>query len=148
MNTNRIDVLIVEDNPDDAELTIRELKKHTKAAKYYHVQDGEEALHFIFATGKFVGKRDISNLPGLVLLDIKMPKVDGIEVLAKIKSDQRTQQIPVVMLTSSNESPDIKKCYDLGANSYIVKPVNIEDFAAAIKNAGVYWLLLNQHPTR
>ena len=148
MNANQVDVLIVEDNPDDAELTIRELKKHTRAAKYYHVTDGEAALHFIFATGKFAGKRDISKPPGIVLLDIKMPKVNGIEVLAKIKSDPRTQQIPVVVLTSSNESPDIKKCYDLGANSYIVKPVNFEDFAAAIKNVGAYWLILNQNPVR
>lgn len=148
MNANQVDVLIVEDNPDDAELTIRELKKHTRVAKYYHVTDGEEALDFIFATGKFTGKRDISNLPGIVLLDIKMPKVNGIEVLAKIKSDPRTQLIPVVVLTSSNESPDIKKCYDLGANSYIVKPVNFEDFEAAIKNVSAYWLILNQNPLK
>jgi two-component system, response regulator len=147
MNANLVDVLIVEDNLDDAELTIRELKKHTKSAKFFHVKDGEEALQFIFATGKYSGKRNISNLPGIVLLDIKMPKVSGIEVLEKIKSDSRTQLVPVVMLTSSNESPDIKKCYDLGANSYIVKPVHFDDFASAIKNVGAYWLILNQHPS-
>ena len=148
MNASLVDVLIVEDNPDDAELTIRELKKHTKSAKYFHVKDGEEALHFIFGTGKYAKTRTIDHLPGIVLLDIKMPKVSGIEVLAKIKSDPRTQQIPVVVLTSSNESPDIKKCYDLGANSYIVKPVHFDDFASAIKNVGAYWLLLNQSPAK
>ena len=148
MNVNQVDVLIVEDNPDDAELTVRELKKHTKPAKFFHVKDGEEALNFIFGTGKYATKRSVSNLPGIVLLDIKMPRVNGIEVLEKIKSDQRTQLMPVVMLTSSNESPDIKRCYDLGANSYIVKPVNFEDFASAIKNVGAYWLILNQNPSR
>lgn len=148
MNADLIDVLIVEDNPDDAELTIRELKKHTKSAKFFHVRDGEEALQFIFATGKYAARRNIANLPGIVLLDIKMPKVSGIEVLEKIKSDPRTQLIPVVMLTSSNESPDIKRCYDLGANSYIVKPVHFDDFASAIKNVGAYWLILNQNPAR
>ena len=148
MNAKLVDVLIVEDNPDDAELTIRELKKHTKSAKFFHVKDGEEALNFIFGTGKYATTRSVANLPGIVLLDIKMPKVNGIEVLEKIKSDQRTQLMPVVMLTSSNESPDIKRCYDLGANSYIVKPVNFEDFASAIKNVGAYWLILNQNPSR
>ena len=148
MNVNQVDVLIVEDNPDDAELTVRELKKHTKSAKFFHVKDGEEALQFIFGTGKYAEKREVSNPPGIVLLDIKMPKVSGIEVLEKIKTDTRTQLIPVVMLTSSNESPDIKRCYDLGANSYIVKPVHFGDFASAIKNIGAYWLILNQHPTR
>ena len=148
MNASLVDVLIVEDNPDDAELTIRELKKHTKAAKFFHVRDGEEALQFVFGTGKYESKREVSSPPGIVLLDIKMPKINGIEVLEKIKSDPRTQLIPVVMLTSSNESPDIKKCYDLGANSYIVKPVHFEDFASAIKNIGAYWLILNQNPSR
>ena len=148
MNASVVDVLIVEDNPDDAELTIRELKKHTNAAKYFHVKDGEEALHFIFGTGQYAKSRNLAHPPGIVLLDIKMPKVNGIEVLEKIKSDPRTQQIPVVVLTSSNESPDIKKCYDLGANSYIVKPVHFDDFAAAIKNVGAYWLILNQNPAK
>ncbi len=148
MNANLVDVLIVEDNPDDAELTIRELKKHTKSAKFFHVKDGEEALEFIFATGKYEAKRNITSPPGIVLLDIKMPKINGIEVLEKIKSDPQTQMILVIMLTSSNESPDIKKCYDLGANSYIVKPVHFEDFASAIKNVGAYWLILNQNPSK
>ena len=110
-----------------------------------HVTDGEEALAFIFATGKY-SDRNIDNPPKLVLLDIQMPKINGIEVLEKIKSDSRTKIIPVVMLTSSKENPDVKKCYSLGANSYIVKPVNFEGFAEAIKNLGFYWLLLNQPP--
>jgi two-component system, response regulator len=146
MNPNSVDVLLVEDNSTDAELAIRELKKHNMANNLMHVKNGEEALQFIFATGKFTGSRDISFPPKLILLDIQMPKVNGMEVLQKIKADPRTRSVPVVILTSSKESPDIQKCYDLGANSYIVKPVNFEGFANAIKNLGFYWLLLNQPP--
>ena len=145
MNSISIDILLVEDNLNDAELTIRELKKHNMANNLVHVEDGEEALDFIFGVGKYEG-RNITHPPKLVLLDIQMPKVNGIEVLHKIKSDERTQAIPVVMLTSSKEDPDIQKCYSLGANSYIIKPVNFEGFAEAIKNLGFYWLLLNQPP--
>jgi two-component system response regulator len=148
MNHNLVDILLVEDNADDAELTIHALKKHHMGNNLFHVSDGEEALDFIFATGKFKGQREIENSPKLILLDIKMPKVDGIEVLEKIKSDERTKQTPVVMLTSSKEDPDIKRCYTLGANSYIVKPVNFESFAQAIMNLGFYWLLLNQPPVK
>jgi two-component system, response regulator len=148
MNHNLVDILLVEDNADDAELTIHALKKHHMGNNLFHVRDGEEALDFIFATGKFAGQREIENSPKLVLLDIKMPKVDGIEVLEKIKGDERTKQTPVVMLTSSKEDPDIKRCYNLGANSYIVKPVNFESFAQAIMNLGFYWLLLNQPPVK
>lgn len=146
MNHNSVDVLLVEDNLDDAELSIRELKKNGLANNLFHVKDGEEALDFLFATGKFEGKRDVNHTPKLILLDIQMPKVNGIEVLEKIKADVATRSIPVVILTSSKEHPDIEKCYALGANSYIVKPVNFEGFAAAIKNLGFYWLLLNQQP--
>lgn len=146
MNHNSVEVLLVEDNINDAELAIRELKKHNMANNLVHVHDGEEALDFIFATGKYSGTRDIAFPPRLVLLDIQMPKVNGIEVLQKIKSDDRTRSTPVVILTSSKEDPDIQKCYQLGANSYIVKPVNFESFAQAIKNLGFYWLLLNQSP--
>ena len=145
MTTHSVDILLVEDNINDAELAIRELKKHNMANNLVHVTDGEEALAFIFATGKY-SDRNIDNPPKLVLLDIQMPKINGIEVLEKIKSDSRTKIIPVVMLTSSKENPDVKKCYSLGANSYIVKPVNFEGFAEAIKNLGFYWLLLNQPP--
>lgn len=147
MNHNSVEVLLVEDNLNDAELTIRELKKHNMANKLVHVKDGEEALAFIFATGKFAGTRDVTYPPKVILLDIQMPKVNGIEVLQKIKSDPQTRTAPVVMLTSSKEDPDIQKCYDLGANSYIVKPVNFEGFAEAIRNLGFYWLLLNQPPS-
>lgn len=146
MNPNSVEILLVEDNITDAELTIRELKKHNMANNLIHVKNGEEALDFIFATGKYSSTREIQYSPKVILLDIQMPKVNGLEVLQKIKSDPRTRSIPVVILTSSKESPDIQKCYDLGANSYIVKPVNFEGFAEAIKNLGFYWLLLNQPP--
>jgi two-component system response regulator len=146
MNHNSVEILLVEDNPDDAELAIRELKKNNLANNLFHVKDGEEALEFIFATGKYAGHRDVGFPPKLILLDIQMPKVNGMEVLQQIKSDERTRITPVVMLTSSKEDPDIKNCYALGANSYIVKPVNFEGFAAAIKHLGFYWLLLNQPP--
>ena len=148
MNVNSIDLLLVEDNSSDAELTIRELKKHNLANSLFHVRDGEEALEFIFATGKYAGLRSVESSPKLILLDIKMPKVDGIEVLAQIKADKQTKKTPVVILTSSKEDPDIQRCYDLGANSYIVKPVNFESFAQAIMNLGFYWLLLNHPPVK
>lgn len=144
MNYNLVEILLVEDNPDDAELTIRELTKHNMAGNLVHVKDGEEALEFIFATGKYKNIRDVAHLPRLMLLDIQMPKVNGIEVLEKIKLDPLTKSIPVVILTSSNESPDITKCYNLGANSYIVKPVNFDGFSQAIKNIGTYWISLNK----
>ncbi len=146
MDHNSVEVLLVEDNIHDAELTIRELKKHNMANNLVHVTNGAEALDFIFATGQFANTRAMQFSPRLVLLDIHMPKVDGIEVLQKIKADARTKTIPVIMLTSSKEHPDIRKSYELGANSYIVKPVNFESFAGAIKNLGFYWLLLNQAP--
>ncbi len=146
MNLATIDLLLVEDNINDAELAIRELKKHNLTNNLFHVKDGEEALEFIFATGKYAGTRDAGNPPKLILLDIQMPKVNGIEVLQRIKGNDQTKMIPVVILTSSKEDPDIKACYTLGANSYIVKPVNFEGFAEAIKNLGFYWLLLNQPP--
>ena len=146
MNHNSLDILLVEDSIDDAELTIRELKKHNLANNLFQVKDGEQALDFIFATGKFSDKRDILHPPKLILLDIQMPKLNGIEVLQKIKEDVRTKSIPTVILTSSKEDPDIRKCYALGANSYIVKPVNFDRFAEAIRNLGFYWLLLNQPP--
>lgn len=147
MNPNSVEILLVEDNLTDAELTIRELKKHNMANNLVHLKDGEEALDFLFATGKYADSRVIQYTPKVVLLDIQMPKVNGIEVLQKIKTDPKTRTVPVVILTSSKENPDIQKCYELGANSYIVKPVNFDGFAQAIKNLGFYWLLLNQPPT-
>jgi two-component system, response regulator len=146
MKFNTIDLLLVEDNMSDAEMAIRELIKHNLANNLFHVKDGEEALDFIFATGKYAGTRDPKNPPKLILLDINMPKVNGIEVLQQLKANELTKIIPVVILTSSKEDPDIKACYQLGANSYIVKPLNFEGFAEAIKNLGFYWLLLNQPP--
>lgn len=147
MNLNKVELLLVEDNLNDAELTIRELKKHNLANNLFHVKDGEEALEFIFGTGRYSGQREAESSPRLVLLDIQMPKVNGIEVLERVKSDPRTKMIPVVILTSSREDPDIQRCYNLGANSYIVKPVNFENFAESIKTLGFYWLLLNQPPS-
>ena len=146
MNPNSVEVLLVEDNIADAELTIRELRKHNMANHLVHVKHGEEALEFIFAKGRYASTREVQYTPKMVLLDIQMPKVNGIEVLQQIKDDPRTRSLPVVILTSSKENPDIQRCYDLGANSYIVKPVNFESFAQAIKNLGFYWLLLNQPP--
>lgn len=146
MDHNSVEVLLVEDNVNDAELTIRELKRNHLANHLFHVKDGEEALDFIFGTGSFIGVRSVGYSPKLVLLDIQMPKINGIEVLQRIKEDERTKNTPVVMLTSSKEDPDIKQCYNLGANSYLVKPVNFEEFAEVIKNLGFYWLLLNQPP--
>ena len=146
MDPNSVEILLVEDNITDAELTIRELKKHNMANNLIHLKDGEEALDFIFATGKYANTREVQYTPKVVLLDIQMPKVNGIEVLEKIKTDPKTRSVPVVILTSSKENPDIQRCYDLGANSYIVKPVNFDGFAQAIKNLGFYWLLLNQAP--
>ena len=143
---NSIDILLVEDNPDDAELAIRELRKNNMANNLFHVEDGADAIDFIFATGRFEGIRTIGYPPKVVLLDIQMPKVNGIEVLKRIKGDPLTNSIPVVILTSSKEDPDIQKCYALGANSYIVKPVNFERFSTAIQTLGFYWLLLNQPP--
>jgi CheY-like chemotaxis protein len=146
MNQNSVEVLLVEDNMTDAEITIRSLKKYNMANNLVHVKNGKEAVDFIFATGKYESTRNISHPPKVILLDIQMPKMNGMEVLKKVKDDPLTRSIPVVILTSSKEHPDIQKCYNLGANSYIVKPVNFESFAEAIKNLGFYWLLMNQPP--
>lgn len=143
---NLVEVLLVEDNPDDAEITIRELKRNNLANNLYHAWDGEEALNFIFGKGKFEGERIIEHSPKLIMLDISMPKINGLEVLTEIKTHELTRSIPVVMLTSSKEDPDIKFCYELGVSSYIVKPVKFDVFAAIIKNLGFYWLVLNQQP--
>lgn len=147
MLTKTVEILLVEDSINDAELTIREMKKHNLVNELFHVKDGEEALDYIFARGPF-SDRLIEQRPKLVLLDIQMPKVNGIEVLQQVKADERTRTIPVVMLTSSKEDPDIKRCYELGANSYIVKPVNFEAFTTAIKSIHFYWLLLNEPPIK
>jgi two-component system, response regulator len=143
MNYNEVEVILVEDNPDDAALTIRALKKHNLANKLIHLKDGAEALAFMFATDEYAS-RNVESKPKVILLDLKMPKINGIEVLEKIKLDNRTRSIPVVVLTSSAEDPDIKKCYELGVNSYIVKPVEFDNFVKTVADLGLYWMLLNQ----
>ena len=148
MNHNPVDLLLVEDSSHDAELTIRELKNHNLANNLFHVKDGEEAIDFMFGTGIYAGEKHAENPPKLILMDINMPKVNGMEVLEMLKSDDRTAKIPIVILTSSKEDLDIQTCYKLGANSYIVKPVNFKAFTEAIKNLGFYWLLLNQPPLK
>jgi CheY-like chemotaxis protein len=138
-----VQILLVEDNSSDAEMTINALKKNNLSNSLIHVNDGAEALDFIFGEGEY-SARKIEDKPRLILLDLKMPKVNGIEVLQKIKSDERTKSIPVVVLTSSKEDPDIKKCYALGVNSYVVKPVAFDEFQKAISQMGLYWMIVNQ----
>jgi two-component system response regulator len=142
---NEVQILLVEDNPHDVELTLRALKKHNLANKVFVVKDGAEALDFIFATGIYA-QRKIESNPKVILLDLKLPKVDGLEVLRKIKSDEHTKVIPVVVLTSSQEERDIVESYKLGVNSYVVKPVEFNKFVEAISELGLYWLLLNKPP--
>jgi two-component system response regulator len=142
---NQVEVLLVEDNVHDAEMTIRALRKVNLANNLVHVKDGEEALEFIFAQGKFADRQP-SDLPKVILLDIKMPKVDGIEVLRQLKSRESSKAIPVVIMTSSKEEQDIINSYQLGVNSYVVKPVDFEGFARAVSQLGMYWLLTNQPP--
>ncbi|MFH0882384.1 MAG: response regulator [bacterium] len=144
---NEVEILLVEDNPSDAELTIRALKKKNIANIIHHVGDGEEALDFIFARGKY-GDRDIEHGPTVVILDLKLPKVNGLEVLREVKSDPRTKSIPVVVLTSSNEEKDIVESYQMGVNSFITKPVDFEKFVTSVEELGMYWLLLNQPPPK
>jgi CheY-like chemotaxis protein len=145
MDYDDIEILLAEDNMDDAMLTIRALTKSGFVNKIHHVIDGVEALDFMYCRGIYAS-RNIQKHPKLILLDLKMPKVSGMEVLEKIKSDPNFKSIPVVILTSSKEDPDIKKCYILGANSYIVKPVESDNFFQAIKGMGMYWMILSQPP--
>jgi len=142
---NEVEILLVEDNPNDVELTLRALKNNKLTNRIHVVRDGAEALDFLFSRGAYSG-RNATSMPKVVLLDLKLPKVDGIEVLKQIKQDPRTHVLPVVVLTSSREEPDVERCYALGVNSYIVKPVDFEGFVRAVSEAGLYWLLLNQPP--
>lgn len=142
-----MEILLVEDNPRDAELTIRALKKRNLANNLTHVKDGQEALDFLFRTGPFAGN-DVLPQPRVVLLDLKLPKVNGIEVLRQIRGNERTRTLPVVVLTSSREERDVIETYKLGVNSYIVKPVEFENFSEAVCNLGMYWLLLNEAPDK
>lgn len=145
MNYNSVEILFAEDSIDDATLTLHALKKGGISNIIFHVKDGTEAIDFMYCQGSYKD-RDINNKLKLILLDLKMPKISGIEVLEKIRSDSRFATIPLVILTSSNLDPDIERCYKLGANSYIVKPVESEIFFKTIENLGCYWLTLNQIP--
>lgn len=138
-----IEILLVEDSASDAEMTINALEKNNLANKLLHLKDGSSALDFIFAEGAYIG-RNIEDKPRVILLDLKMPKVNGLEVLERIRADDRTRSIPVVMLTSSKEDPDIKRCYELGVNSYVIKPVEFDEFQKAISNLGLFWMIVNQ----
>lgn len=139
MTIDPVEILLIEDNHDDAELTIRALKKRNLANRLHHIDDGEKALHYLF--------KGSSAFPKLILLDLKMPKVDGIEILRRLKEDPEKRIIPVVILTSSKEEQDIVKSYKLGVNAYIVKPVDFEKFLDAVSQLGLFWMLLNQTPS-
>lgn len=141
MKDEDVEILLVEDNPSDAELTIRALKSKRLSNNVVHVKDGAAALHFLFGNGT----SPTNTRPKVILLDLKLPKVNGLEVLERIKSNPETKSIPVVVLTSSREDSDLARCYELGANSYIVKPVEFESFVSAVAELGFYWLLRNQH---
>jgi two-component system, response regulator len=142
---DELEILLVEDNIHDAELTIRALKRRNLANNLVHVQDGAEALDFLFGQGAYA-HRDIGQHPKVVLLDLKLPKVDGLEVLRAIKSDPRTKRIPIVVMTSSQEQRDVVESYQLGVNSYVVKPVDFNNFSKAVAELGCYWVLLNHPP--
>ena len=143
MNSSEVDILLVEDNQDDAELALHALRRENLANNIFVVRDGEEALEFIFCSGVFA-QRSFDHPPKLILLDLKLPKVDGMEVLKRLKSDPRTRTIPVVIMTSSKEDRDLVSGYGLGANSYIQKPVDFDQFRETVKQVGLYWLVTNQ----
>jgi len=140
---NEVEILLVEDNPRDLELTLRALRKNHVANSIATVSDGEEALDFLFGRGKYAG-RDVNNHPKVVFLDLKLPKVDGIEVLRQLKSDERTRKIPIVVVTSSDEERDRVESYNLGVNSYVVKPIEFDSFVKTISDLGFYWLAINK----
>jgi CheY-like chemotaxis protein len=145
MNGNAVEILLVEDNPEDLKLCLRALKKAALSNRIQVARDGAEALDWIFCEGQHTDRK-IEDVPRVILLDLKLPKVDGLEVLQRVKGDPRTKAIPVVVLTSSKEQSDIVRSYNYGVNSYIVKPVDFERFAKAVQELGMYWLLLNQPP--
>jgi CheY-like chemotaxis protein len=140
-----VDILLVEDNPDDATLVIRELRKKNLGNKLIHLEDGAEALDFLFGRNKY-DERNVDDKPKLILLDLKMPKVDGLQVLREIRSNESTKYIPVVVMTSSKEEKDIVDSYSLGVNAYVVKPVGFDNFSQAVSELGFFWLLINQSP--
>ncbi len=138
-------ILLVEDNPQDVELTIEALSEHNLANRVIPLRDGVEAIEYLYREGKYKERK--SGNPAVILLDIKMPRMDGIEVLRRIKEDENLKNLPVVMLTSSREEPDLKICYELGVNAYVVKPVYFKDFMEAVKNIGTFWAVLNELPS-
>jgi len=140
-----VEILLVEDNPQDSELIVRVLREQNLANQIFVAEDGEEALDFIFCRGKFSDRNPCKPMK-VVFLDLKLPKVDGLEVLKEIKTNEKTKNLPVVIVTSSREDPDVQTAYDLGANSYIVKPVQFDAFRQSMSNAGLFWLLVNQPP--
>jgi two-component system, response regulator len=146
MSDNHVEILLAEDNPSDIKLALHAFKTNNLANHIHVVRDGAEALEFIFCTDRYAG-RNIADAPKVILLDLKLPLVDGIEVLRRIKADSRTQMIPVVVMTTSKEERDIVESYQLGVNSYIVKPVDFDQFTEVVRQLGYYWLLLNQRPT-
>jgi two-component system response regulator len=145
VNEKPVEILLVEDNPNDAELSLYALKKYNIANRVHHARDGAEALEYLFRTGKYADRNE--QPPRVIMLDLKLPKVDGLEVLRRIKADKSTRSIPVVVLTSSREERDVIESYNLGVNSYIVKPIDFEQFTEAVRSLGLYWLLLNEVPT-
>jgi two-component system response regulator len=147
MNCSEVEIMIVEDDPNDAELILRVFRKHNLANKTLLLKDGVEVLDYLFGQGGCI-HTGINDHPKVIFLDLKLPKVNGIEVLRRIKSDERTKKIPVVMLTASKEDKDLKDAYDLGVNSYVTKPVKFEEFAKVVSELGMYWVLLNRLPNR
>jgi two-component system response regulator len=145
MSYSEVEILLIEDNPEEAELAIRSLRKYNLANKLLHIDDGAEAIDVIFSKGKYAGNKNPLQ-PKLILLDLKLPRVDGLEILRQIKSDEQTKLIPVVVLTSSKEETDIIESYRMGVNSYIVKPVNFDSFTKAVSELGLYWVIHNQSP--
>jgi two-component system response regulator len=148
MNSDAVEILLVEDNPSDLEVALRALKEQNLCNNVQVARDGEEALDFIFCQGPFVGRRLDEFLPRVILLDLKLPLIDGLEVLRQIRADARTRHVPVVVLTSSTEERDVVESYALGVNSYITKPVDFDQFRDAMKTIGMYWLMLNRPPAK